>query len=162
MMVAALNEVEDKAWPFVISVVPPEANAEFFERYFVKMRAIAGREQQWVHLVDIRQVVRLPDAKVRNLLAENSKVLDPLSKKYNLGTATLMKSTLARGVLTAIHWINPPVYPWAVVGTPEEGVEYLRGCLLKAGLSVPAQMSATLVELVAQRVRRDAPQQAAR
>jgi hypothetical protein len=160
-MGAALNEVEDKAWPFVISVVPPDASAEFFERYFVKLRALAGREQPWVHIVDIRQVVKLPDAKVRNLLAENSKLLDPLSKKYNLGTATLMKSALARGVLTAIHWINPPVYPWAVVATPEEGVEYLRGCLIKAGLPVPAQMSATLVEIVAQRVRKDVSQQAA-
>jgi hypothetical protein len=154
-MVVAFHAVEDKAWPFVISVVSPDASAAFFERYFVKIIEIAERRQPWVHLVDIRQVVKLPDARVRNLLAENSKKLDPLSAKYNMGTATIISSTLARGVLTAIHWINPPAYPWLVPATPEEGVEYLRGQLIKAGMPVPAQMSATLVEIVAQRVARE-------
>jgi hypothetical protein len=162
-MVDAFHAIEDKAWPFVVSVVEPQASAAFFERYFVRIIEIAERKEPWVHLVDIRQVVKLPDAKVRNLLAASSKKLDPLSARYNVGTATVISSTLARGVLTAIHWINPPAYPWSVSATPEDGVEYLRGCLVKAGLQAPAQMSATLVELVAARVAREAaPREAAR
>lgn len=147
-----MPEVEDKVWPFVISVLPPEPDHAFFGRYFEKQKELLQRREPWVHLVDIRLVVKFPDARVRNLVAERTKELEPLSAKYNLGTATVIKNSIARGILTAIHWIMPPPHPFLNVATPQEGVEYLRGCLQKADIPVPSRMSADLVELVAGRL----------
>jgi hypothetical protein len=147
-----LSEVEDKRWPFVVSVIPPNPDEAFFERYFVKQLEIMARKEQWVHLVDVRAVNKLPNARVRTLLARFTKEAAEPSRLYNVGTALVMASTLARGVLTAIHWLSPPAYPFESMATPEAGVEYLRSRLLIANLPVPPGMSSNLVELVSGRV----------
>src|SRR5262245_37424464 len=71
--VVVLREVEDKTWPFVVSVIPPEPTEEFFAAFFVKQREILARKQLWVHLCDLRLVAKLPDARIRNMLAEESR-----------------------------------------------------------------------------------------
>jgi hypothetical protein len=152
---SALLEVEDKAWPFVISVIPPDPDVAFFRAYFAKQMELLQRKQRWVHVVDVRQIVKLPDAKVRLALAEHTKTIEELSSKYNAGTATIIKSSLVRGILTAIHWIRPPPHPFSNVATPREAVEYLRGCLVNEGLHVPPRMSAEFVETVVARVCRE-------
>ena len=150
--VTTVREVDDRSWPFVISVIPPDPTEEFFRPYFAKQMEILERKQRWVHLVDVRPVIKLPDAKVRNLIAENTKRMDPLTAKYNVGTALVMKSSLARGVLTAIHWLSPPAYRFATVATPQQGVEFLHECLSRAGLPVPPGMGSEMVDVVAERV----------
>jgi hypothetical protein len=154
LVTASLPEVEEKAWPFVISVIPPELTEEFFIRYFAKQTAILERKQGWAHLVDVRLVVKLPDAKVRTLMATNTKRLDAMSAKYNLGTALVLPSSLARGVLTAIHWLSPPTYPFVSVATPQEGVDYLRECLNRSNIMLPVGMGIDLVEIVSTRISR--------
>jgi hypothetical protein len=155
--VIVLREVEDKVWPFVISILPPDPNVAFFERFFAKQFELLERKEPWVHLVDLRLVAKLPDARARNVIAEHTKRIEALSARYNLGTSTVIKSSLVRGMLTAIHWINPPPHPFANVATPQEGVEYLRDCLRNAGMHVPTRMGADLVDIVASRVSRAEP-----
>jgi hypothetical protein len=150
--VIVLPEVEDKVWPFVISIIPPDPSVEFFERYFAKQMELLQRKERWVHLVDIRLVVKLPDARVRYAVAEQTKKIEDLSTRYNIGTATVIKSSVVRGILTAIHWIMPPPHPFSNVATPQEGVDYLRGCLQKADMHVPSRMGADLVDIVQSRV----------
>jgi hypothetical protein len=147
-----LREIEDNAWPFVISVIPPEPSEAFFERFFAKHRELLARKEPWVHLCDIRKVTKLPDARIRTMLAEESRKLDPLTARYTLGAATVIESALVRGILTAIYWINPPAAPSVVVATPHEGVEFLRTRLIKADVHVPTRMGADLVDLVAGRL----------
>jgi hypothetical protein len=54
-------------------------------------------------------------------------------------------------------------YPWCVPATAEAGVEYLRGCLTRAGIPLPMHMTAALVEQVSHRVATvEAPRAAAR
>jgi hypothetical protein len=150
--VIVLPEVEDKVWPFVISVMPPELSVEFFDRYFAKQLELLNRKERWVHLVDGRLVSKLPGAHVRSKIAEHTKKIEDLSSRYNIGTATVIPSPIVRGMLTAIHWIVPPPHPFSNVGTPEEGVQWLRGCLQKADMHVPSRMCSDLVEIVQGRV----------
>jgi hypothetical protein len=156
--VLVLPEVEDKVWPFVVSVIPPEPSVPFFDRYFKKQRELLDRREHWVHVVDCRLVAKLPDATVRHAVAQHSKAIEGLSAQYNIGTATVIKSSAVRGILTAIHWLMPPPHPFACVGTPTEGLDFLRTCLARRNLLSPARMTADLVELVTQRVTARDPQ----
>jgi hypothetical protein len=151
-LVIVLPEVEDKVWPFVISVMPPELSVEFFERYFAKQQELLNRKERWVHLVDVRLVSKLPDARVRAAVGDHTKRIEDLSARYNIGTATVIASPLVRGMLTAIHWIMPPPHPFSNVATPVEGIDWLRNCLQKADMHVPSRMCADLVEIVQSRV----------
>ncbi len=148
----ALLEVDDRAWPFVVSVIPADPNEKFFTAFFAKQTELLERKQRWVHVVDVRPVVKLPDAKVRQLIADHSKVMEEASSKYNAGTATIIKSSLVRGILTAIHWLRPPPHPFSNVATPHEAVEFLRTCLLKDGMHVPMRMTAEYVDMAVARV----------
>jgi hypothetical protein len=150
--VIVLPEVEDKVWPFVLSIIPPDPDVAFLDRYFAKQVELLNRKERWVHLVDIRLVVKLPDAKVRYAMAEHTKKIEEQSARYNIGTATVIKSSLVRGILTAIHWIVPPPHPFSSAATPAEGVEFLRSCLQRADMHVPTRMGADLVEIVQSRV----------
>lgn len=150
--VTPLLEVEARAWPFVITVLPATLSEDFTTRYFAKQAEFLQRAQPWVHLVDIRPLCRIPDARIRALIGEHTKRLEHLSARYNRGTALVLESPLARGVLTAIHWISPPTYRFASVATPAEGVEYLRTELRESGIPIPSEMGVSLVEQVAQRV----------
>jgi hypothetical protein len=160
--VTVIPHVEDKAWPFVISVIPPQPDIAFFELFFAKQMEMLNRKERWVHVVDIRPVVKLPDSKVRFAIAEQTKKIEALSSKYNMGTATIIKSSLVRGILTAIHWLLPPPHPFANVATAQEGVDYLRGCLQKADMVVPSRMTAEFVEIVAARFGPSAQHQTVR
>ena len=152
---AALLEVDDRAWPFVVSVIPADPSEKFFTGYVAKQMELLQRKERWVHVVDVRPVVKLPDAKVRLLIAEHSKLMEELSAKYNAGTATIIKSSLVRGILTAIHWLRPPPHPFSNVATPHEAVEFLRSCMLKEGMHVPMRMSAEFVDLVVARATQE-------
>jgi hypothetical protein len=153
--VIVLPEVEDKVWPFVISIIPPDPSVAFFEVYFAKQMELANRKERWVHLVDVRLVEKLPDAKVRSAVASHTKKIEALSSSYNVGTATVIKSSVVRGILTAIHWMMPPPHPFSNVASPDEGIAYLRARLESAGIPVPSRMSADLVEAVQSRVAQE-------
>jgi hypothetical protein len=90
---ARYRRAEPRAQPSRHEQIPPEPTEEFFKPYFAKQLEILERGQKWVHLVGVRSVVKLPDAKVRNLIAENTKRIDPLSARYNLGAALRVEPT---------------------------------------------------------------------
>jgi hypothetical protein len=152
-MSSHLPEVDDEAFPFVVSVLPPAPDERFFQAYFRTQNELLNRKQRWVHLVDTRRVVRLPDARSRTIITDETEKMKPLSRVYNIGTATIFESALTRGIMTAIHWVSPPPHPFATVASVEEGLDYLNSCLMKAGLPVPSGMRVARVELAVRRLQ---------
>jgi hypothetical protein len=131
-------------------VAPDEA---FFKTYFVKQRELLSRGKRWVHLVDIRLVTRLPDARARAVVSAETAALNDLSARWNAGTATVISSPIVRGILTAIHWLSPPPHPFLNVATVDEGLTFLASCAAKAGVTVPVGMRAARVEAFLNRLK---------
>jgi hypothetical protein len=141
----ALREVDDESWPFVVSVMPAAPDEDFFLRYFERQRAMFQRKERWVHLVDTRAVVKLPDPRVRHVITSHTDELTQLSRQFNVGTAVVIAHALVRGIMTALHWVSPPRHPFSVVATPAEACEYLAQCCRRAGMTPPANMNETRV-----------------
>src|SRR5688572_16754140 len=133
----SLLHVSDEDFPFVISVMPTAPDEMFFKSYFVKQRELLARGTRWLHLVDIRQVTRLPDARARAVVSAETAALNDLSARLNVGTATVIASPLVRGILTAIHWLSPPPHPFLNVATVDDGLTFLNTCAVRAGIAVP-------------------------
>lgn len=146
-----LREVDDESWPFVVSVMPAVPDEAFFERYFKRQAAMFERKERWVHLVDTRAVVKLPDPKVRNVITRYTDELTPLSRRYNVGTAVVISHALVRGIMTALHWVSPPRHPFSVVATPGDAIEYLAQCCARAGMPRPALMNEARVDATVSR-----------
>ena len=145
--------VSDEDFPFVISVMPAAPDEAFFKTYFVKQRELLSRGRRWLHLVDIRLVTRLPDARARAVVSAETAALNDLSARWNAGTATVISSPIVRGILTAIHWLSPPPHPFLNVATVEEGLTFLTSCAAKAEVPVPIGMRAARVEAFLQRLK---------
>jgi hypothetical protein len=66
------------------------------------------------------------DAKGRKLVADwaNEPHMRELSRKFCIGTATVITSALARGVYTALTWIWTPTSPVKTVSSVAQGIDY--------------------------------------
>ena len=149
----SLPYVSDEDFPFVISVMPVAPDEAFFKAYFVKQRELLARGKRWLHLVDIRLVTRLPDARARAVVSAETAALNELSARWNAGTATVIASPIVRGILTAIHWLSPPPHPFLNVASVEEGLTFLNGCAAAANIPVPIGMRAARVEAFLHRLQ---------
>ncbi|MCB9585208.1 MAG: hypothetical protein H6718_07410 [Polyangiaceae bacterium] len=65
----------------------------------------------------------------RRMLAEGEKRREPYASKFCAGIAIFAPSPIARGLVTAVYWLNPPTYPRRIVSSFDEGVEFARAQL---------------------------------
>ncbi len=133
-----------QAWPLVVMTCPGDMDGTvgpiraFFE-------TVHARKERFAILVDTRPVQTMPGPGWRRELTDWTRhpLVQMRSANYNVATAVVVPSSLARGVLTAIGWLWKPASP--VKGFPVQGeaVTWCCDLLVKAG--VP--LSPNLVEL---------------
>ena len=121
-------------WPLVVFELPPQLSTGFVGVLDASMKRVFARQMRFVSLVDASKLESLPDANARRALGEWSKTIDAPTRKYQVANALVVPSAMARGVLTAIHWIHPPPMPTIVCATVAEGIQFLRGHARDAGL----------------------------
>jgi hypothetical protein len=102
------------------------------------MTTMVRREQRIAVINDIRNT-RAPTAAERKLIASAVSESEMYLRKYVLGWADVSSSALIRGIVTAIQWMNPSVYPHSIHGTMLEGESWCLARLRTAGLEVAAR-----------------------
>jgi hypothetical protein len=65
----------------------------------------------WV--VDARRVNKATPVQ-RRMVAEHEERTRALAEKFNAGLALVITSRLVRGMVTAVYWMSPPVYPYKI------------------------------------------------
>ncbi|MDQ3030873.1 MAG: hypothetical protein M3Y87_00515 [Myxococcota bacterium] len=68
-------------------------------------------DRPYTLVVDIERVGAL-GAKERKLIAEYEKSYQRAERRFSTGQAFVATSQLVRGMMTAIFWLSPPVYPY--------------------------------------------------
>ena len=71
----------------------------------------------WVVLAD---ALLTTSATQRQMMADAEKRMQPKDKAFCVGTAIVLSSSIARGVVTAVYWLTPPVYPYTFSSSAEE------------------------------------------
>ncbi len=128
-------EFDDSRFPIVRVKFEGVATNEEFERYLESMTKLLLRRQINVTVLDASRAGMSPPIQ-RKRQAEWMKEHDAELRRYSKGTAFVITSTLIRGALTAILWLQPMAVPHVVVATVEEAEAWARGKLREAGVEI--------------------------
>jgi hypothetical protein len=108
---------------------PPRFPDAEFTSFLEVLEALVGAQTgpfAWVVLAD---ALLTTSATQRRMMADAEKRMQPQDRAFCVGTAIVLSSSIARGVVTAVYWLTPPVYPYAFCATPEQGRLWARARL---------------------------------
>ena len=87
-------------------------------------KVIRSIAEPWVVVVDISNLLA-SSAVQRNMCSSTEPQYAELYKRYLVACAFVIRNSFHRGVVTAMYWLQPPVYPYHLVGSAEEGVRWV-------------------------------------
>lgn len=132
----------DTLWPLVISIGPATWSerdvkdlADGFERYFERGERYA--------LISGSPHDSVIAARERKLITDwsNSARVRERSRELCVGSATIVRSALSRGALTAMLWIWKPAAPHLAAANADEALDFTLARLEEAGLPLAASPS---------------------
>lgn len=111
------------------------------ERITMSMRSPLG----WV--TDLSNIMQATP-KQRKMYADSDARLKDWDARLCAGTAIICSGGFTRGIVTAVHWVAPPVYPFKIFSGRREAERWARSQLIARGVdispepqSLPAQLS---------------------
>jgi hypothetical protein len=105
-----------------------------FRAYLGEYRAVLSQGKPYAVLLDASDA-GVPSSAQRKLQADFIRDNAVVMGAVCVGGAFIIQSTLVRGALTAILWLQPMPFRHVVVGTVAEGEAWCRGRLTAAGIS---------------------------
>lgn len=93
---------------------PESDSGPLIDSYIDELQAYYRQLDQPVGWVLDCSRIRHASAGQLQQLAEHDRALNPLHQRLTAGMAFVVPSPLARGLLRAVYWFSPPVYPHAI------------------------------------------------
>ena len=134
--------VDDSHFPLVITDLPEHPTADDFTSLLARHADILARQERYVTITDLSRIRAVPGADQRRVIAEWNRTHDEAMRRYNIGSALVVRSKLVRGALTALSWLSPNPTPWVNVATRAEALQWSITMLQRNGLTVPASVNA--------------------
>lgn len=116
--------VDPSAWPLVRVTYIDSVDDATFDAYVREQAALLERREPYVILFDARNS-GMPNARQRQRMAEYSREHEADLKKYCKRGVFVISSSVVRGALTAIFWVQPLPFPHDVVATMAEAEKLL-------------------------------------
>ena len=134
-------------WPLFVTLVPPQFSLADVDDYIAEVNALYERRERFATLVETSATATTPGAAERKRLADwQNETVDRI-RAYNVFTATIIRSPLIRGAMTAMNWVFRPPNDQVVVGSFEEAFDL---CIAKLRVERPT-LSDPLERLVSSR-----------
>lgn len=127
-------DMDDSARPLLVLRFGADWGSDEFQRYLDWYRSQLARKQRFAAVFDATRA-RAPSAVERRLQAEFIRDTEPMMRAHCAGLAFAISSPIIRGALTAIFWVQPPVYTHTVVPTVSEATAWARQRLATLGAS---------------------------
>lgn len=118
-------ELDDASFPLLLVRFGPDWTAQDFSGYLHWYLLRLQRRQRLAIVFDAVKA-RPPTALERRQQADFLREHEGLLRLYCTGAAFVISSTMIRGALTAIFWIQPPVYEYTVLPTVVEATAWAR------------------------------------
>ena len=110
-------------------VFPKMVTDEELARFLHAVEAHVSAQQEpfaWVVMAD---ALMSSSAKQRAEFAAAERRMKDKDQALCVGTAFVLTSAIARGAVTAVYWLSPPVYPYKVCATREAALAWASGRL---------------------------------
>ncbi len=108
--------LDDTRFPLLVARFGADWTAAEFDEYLAWHRDNLRRRKRFAIILDATRA-RSPNALERRKQAEALREGEPLLRQYCAGAAFVIPSSVVRGTLTAILWLQPPAYESVVVPT---------------------------------------------
>lgn len=113
--------ISELAPSLFLQVIPPTFNDSELAAFVAALEVLVGSQRApfaWVVMAD---AILSTSARQRKMMADADARMQPQDKKFCAGTAIVLTSSVARGVVTAVYWLTPPVYPYVICPTEAAG-----------------------------------------
>lgn len=129
--------MDTSSWPLVVVAFRGAPGDEDWAAMFAAYEEWYRRRQPFHVVNDTAGLYAVPNAAQRKLIAEKAREHEGMSRKWIVGSATVVSSALVRGALTAITWLAPPVYHLTLCASLDEAMRVARLALERRGIRVP-------------------------
>ena len=114
---------------FITTSVAGVSDDEWRQHYQDLSRQVLQRSQPYAFVVDATDAEGRPSATQRRLQVEWIRANAQTIKTFCRGGAFVLPSPVVRGIVTAIHWLSPPPYPFAIFAKKTEAIAWCRAKL---------------------------------
>lgn len=125
-----------ESFPLVIVTFPAKLDLAAVDRFIEDQRAVLARRTLHANLFDASAIENMPDASCRKRLVDFTHASKEASVRYNVGSVLVVKSSVVRAAITAIHWLAPPPTPTYLVATYAEAERTCRRLLQERGVAL--------------------------
>lgn len=109
--------IDDSAFPLVVIRYVGSTSDEEFQRYLSRMEELVVARREINAVILDASKADAATAKQRKMQADWMKGHEAALRRYCVGNAFVITSTVVRGALTAIFWLQPPAAPSSVFGS---------------------------------------------
>ena len=140
-------------WPIVVLVCPARFDVPWVESLGREFDAVFARGERFAVVTETSLVGAMPGALERKALANWASRADQLAlqKRFNVGSSTVVRNALTRGVMQAIYWMWTPPSPQHAAKDFDDAFSWSLTMATQAGLcetaSGPALKRAALDEV---------------
>jgi hypothetical protein len=132
--------VDVALWPLVIVTFRDSPTDAALERMFQVYEECYRRAEPFHIINDGIRVRSAPAPRQRQLIAARAREHEPMSRAWVIGSVTVVPNALLRGIVTAITWLAPPVYPLSVRATMEEALDIAFERLTARGIPITPEL----------------------
>ncbi|MGH7439772.1 MAG: hypothetical protein ACRENE_29120 [Polyangiaceae bacterium] len=118
--------IDTRDWPLVLMEMPahpvPDTSVHQALWYLERLMKRTPPDERFFQVTDLSSMRDVAPARQRKYSAEWAKRTAPFARHCRIGGAIVAKSSLLRGMLTAVFWLAKPEGPTHVVSTRREGL----------------------------------------
>jgi hypothetical protein len=129
--------IDESLWPVVVFELGDGMTDRDWSEMFGCYSRLYTRAERFCPITDGSKMTRIPSASTRSLIARLTKEHEVHSRARILHSFAVAGSELTRGLLTALNWLSPPVYPIEVLTSLHEAKQRARAVIVQAGYPVP-------------------------
>ncbi|MGB0678503.1 MAG: hypothetical protein ACPGUV_02450 [Polyangiales bacterium] len=113
-------------WPLVVVRMPPQLSIQELESHFAKLfDAVQSKAGPFVFLTDTTSAqLSAFTARHRSCVAAHMERIHPYIAHRCVGSAFVINSATAQGILRAIRWLFPPSWPTASFACEREALQW--------------------------------------
>lgn len=148
-----LRAIIDESYePLIVTVMPARFAEAELTAFLARHEALLARGRRYCTITDLSQIAGLPEATTRKRIADWQQKIEPVMRRWTVGTAIVAPSSMLRGAMTALNWLSPPPYPQEIVADRVAAIAALEAIYARSKEPVPASLERYRRDLGARRI----------
>jgi hypothetical protein len=150
---------DDSAFPIVVGVCPVQMSDASVPPMIAFFERVHARKERFCTIIDTLPLKTMPSPKWRRDVTAwaSDPIVEAQTHRYNVATAVVISSSLARGVFVALGWLRKPASPQNTFGSMAEAAAWCVELMSRAKVPLSPKARALYDLLLYERTTRQGP-----